>query len=124
MTLSQLVFEIEIAKQRLHHAVSTGNDSLAFETSKQLANLNNWFFNHMKKEIKMERSAVYFLVFSEEHVDGVVLSQVEYRNLCRRMTKQDRETHVAVEVDGPLVEATEQQLFLVAAAEKSQKESA
>jgi hypothetical protein len=122
----KLLFEIEIGQLRLVRAIQQDNPQLLTQASVQLSNLKDQLINELTEGINVEREAVYYLVFSETHLDGKVMTQIEYRELVRTMNHLDRETHLAVEVPGPMKDATEQEIFLERErlAKKSQKRSA
>lgn len=111
----RLNFEIEVARQRLQYAIDSKRDKLAFETQTQLANLHEMLRAETKANSDCSQlNQTYWLVFCDSFQDGRVCSQVEYRALWKRMDTFDRETHVAIEVDGPIEShsAVEQALVL------------
>lgn len=119
----KLIFEIEIAKQRLHHAIVNQNNTLAFETQVQLANLNAMLLEATKATTIPEPSETYYLVFCESFQDGRVCSKTEYRLLMRRMNECDLGTHVAIEIDGP-IDQVEQAIALESTERRSVKKTA
>ena len=115
--LKSLAFNIEVNRQRLHYAIETGNQDLVQRMVALLAQLQAQFFDQAKKEVNMSKRQTQklYLVFSDANLDGALMTLTEYRALCRKMSRSDRETHVAVEVDAEMQEATEQALLLDAA---------
>jgi len=122
LSTNRLVFEIELAKQKLQYAIDSKLDTLVFETQRQLANLNEMLL-HSVSRCDPSRAQVYFLVFSEEHQDGKVMTLAQYREAQRLMIDTDLKTHVAIEIDGPidLVGAVEQVLLLENTSKKDKK---
>lgn len=101
----RLLFEIEIAKQRLQYAIDSQRDTLAFETQRQLANLNAMLVAELSAlpvGAAPIKRPVFWLVFSEAFQDGIVLSSPSYRALTRTMNADDRACHVALEIEGPI----------------------
>lgn len=110
-TLKELAYQIEINRQRLHHATATDNTSLMWSTMKRLSTLHAEYFNESKKGLNMKQVNDRLLVFSEAHPDGAVLTRVEYRALCLKMDRFDRDTHTAVPIAIETAEIVEQQVF-------------
>ncbi len=124
---SRLAYLIEVNRQRLQYAIETENSDLTSRISHLLAQLHAQYFNETKQGVFMERkqksqNETNVLVFSEKHPDGAVLTWVEYRNLCKVMSREDRETHVMVEVAKEMSGRVEQEIML--AASDSKKETA
>ena len=108
----RLLFEIEVAQQRLEHALRTKHTKLQNETQRQLVNLHCMLVDSVKDETPVLPAQPYYLVFCESFQDGRVMSRIEYRTLYKSMSQFDRETHQAIEVDGSSVADLEQALVL------------
>jgi hypothetical protein len=114
--LKRLSFLIEVNRQRLEHALRTENQSLAMRTLSLLTQLHSTYFNESRKVLPMKpkQTETKYLVFSDAHEDGAVMTATELRELRRGMTKADLACHVAVVIDAEMEQATEQVLLLEA----------
>jgi hypothetical protein len=117
--VNRLRFLIEVNRQRLHFAVMTRNESLKMRTLSLLTQLHSAHFDAVKAMVPMRSIETKYLVFSDAHEDGTILTATELRTLRRSMSKADLACHVAVEIDAEMAEATEQVLIMDLEAEKN-----
>jgi len=94
---NKLAFEIETNRQRLQYAIETRNEELTERINRLLIELLAAYFDLTKGE-QMKQLTKSYLVFSEANVDGARMTETEYRQLVRTMTREDRETHQAIEI--------------------------
>lgn len=98
-----LLYQIEKTRQTLEHLVRIGDTDRSTGMLLALNAMYTELFEiNRKQELEKQRAARawdYRLVFSKQYPDGQVLSQTEYVELCKRMDREDRETHIAVDVD-------------------------
>jgi hypothetical protein len=117
--VNRLRFLIEVNRQRLHFALATQNESLKMRTLSLLTQLHSAHFDAVKAMIPMRSTETKFLVFSEAHEDGIILTATELRTLRRSMSRADLTCHVAVEIDAEMEQATEQVLIMDLEAENN-----
>ncbi len=113
--LKALKLDIETNKQRLNFAVSTRNDELTNRTLRLLSILKGQFVDEASKSLELKQDVRFYLVFSEENMDGQRMSATEYRAFSKRLSRLNRadfETHIAVEIEVGMEQATDQAILV------------
>jgi hypothetical protein len=105
--------QIETERARLQYALAQANDRLAYQALTNALRFYSMLYEQIKETsmTKVKREPSY-LVFSDEHADGIRLTLTQYRALTRSMSKSDLATHVAVPIDDGMEDAVEQAIML------------
>lgn len=109
-----LLLQLLNCRSQLTIATGRDDDYSMHRLLTAICELNRSLFTNIfngtftKGEImKLLNSTALVLLFSEEHPDGAVITNTQYRQLVRRMTPTDRATHYTVELDASMKDMVE-----------------